>query len=204
MKKNIIIAAILLAYAGGFWLFYTKVIEPQPEKLISLRDELADKTRQYLSAQIISKNMENVNELIENNLVDNLSDSLAQSSSIPFLNYLTGTMDDLGIVLVSMRPASILRPDTKGQNKFIEQDYIEIPYDMTIIANYKQLGKLLEKMEESPRLIKVAHIQLLNPIEHSFNEDEVSGRPDQHRVNINIHTMTILKASYKDGSRKSI
>ena len=47
---------------------------------------------------IISKNLENVNVLIENNLVENISDSLAQAASIPFLNYITGLMDDLEIV----------------------------------------------------------------------------------------------------------
>jgi Tfp pilus assembly protein PilO len=204
MKKNLILAAILLVYAAGFWFYYTEVIEPQPARLVELKDELAQKTRQYLSAQIISKNLENVNELIENNLVDNLSDSLAQASSLPFLNYLTGVMDDLGILLVSMKPSSVMKWDQDKQGRLADHEYIEIPYDMSIIASYKQLGQFLEKLEKSPRLIKVARIQVLNPIDFSYYHGEISGRPDQHRVNLIIHTMTILKASFRGGSKQSI
>jgi Tfp pilus assembly protein PilO len=204
MKKNMILALALLVYAAGFWLFYTKVIEPQPRILYDLRDQLAEKTRQHLSAQIISKNLENVNELIENNLVENLSDSLAQSASIPFLNYLTSLMDDIGIVLISMKPAAVVRWDQTSETKLIDQDYIEIPYDMSIIASYEQIGKFLENLEKSPRLIKVARIQILNPTDFAYYEGEISGRPDQHRINLIIHTMTILKASFEGGSEQSI
>lgn len=200
MKKNLIIAAVLLAYVAGFYYYYQNVIEPQPRRLADLRDDLAEKRRQHLSAQIISKNLENVNELIGNNLVEDLSDSLAQASSIPFLNYITGLMDDLDIVLVSMKPSTITKWDEYSDEKLIDQDYIEIPYNMSILASYKQLGKFLEALERSPRLIKVARIQMLNPMDFAFYEGEVSGRPDQHRVNLIIHTLTILKASFKGGS----
>jgi hypothetical protein len=75
---------------------------------------------------------------------------------------------------------------------------------MSIIASYEQIGKLLEHLEKSPRLIKVARIQILNPVDFSYYEGEIAGHPDQHRVNLIIHTMTILKASFKSGSRQSI
>jgi Tfp pilus assembly protein PilO len=200
MKKNLIIALVLLAYAAGFWYYYQNVIEPQPRRLAELRDDLAEKRRQHLSAQIISKNLENVNELISNNLVENLSDSLAQASSIPFLNYLMRLMDDLDIVLISMKPSTITKWDDYNDKGVIDQDYIEIPYNMSILASYKQLGKFLEALERSPRLIKVARIQMLNPMDFAFYEGEITGRPDQHRANLIIHTMTILKASFKSGS----
>lgn len=201
MKKNLIIAIVLLAYLGGFYYYYNQVIEPQPGKLMELRDKLAEKRRQHLSAQIISKNLENVNILIENNLVENISDSLAQASSIPFLNYLTGLMDDLGIVLISMRPSTISRWDEYDADNPIDQEYIEIPYSMQLLASYKQLGSFLEALERSPRLIKVARVQILNPRDFAFYAGEVSGRPDQHKINLIVHTMTILKASYKGGSK---
>ncbi len=201
MKKNLIIAIVLLAYLGGFYYYYNQVIEPQPRKLNELRDKLAEKRRQHLSAQIISKNLENVNILLENNLVENISDSLAQAASIPFLNYLTGLMDDLGIVLISMRPSTISRWDEYTEGNPIDQEYIEIPYNMQILASYKQLGKFLENLERSPRLIKVARVQILNPRDFAFYDGEVSGRPDQHKINLIVHTMTILKASFKGGSK---
>ena len=202
MKKNIIITIALLVYVLAFWAFYTYYIEPQPAKLADLKGQLAEKRRQYLSAQIISKNLENVNDLIKNNLVENLSDSLAQASSIPFLNYLTGLIDDLDMVLISMRPASVLRWDQTTGGKLIDQEYIEIPYSMTLLASYKQLGKFLENLEKSQRLIKVARIQVINPVDFAYYAGEISGKPDQHRVEVVIHTLTILKESFKGGSQQ--
>jgi len=202
MKKNLIIAGILLAYVLGFWYYYKKVIEPQPGKLADLQAQLAEKTRKKLSAQILSRDLQNVNDLIQNNLVENLSDSLAQSASIPFLNYITGLMDDLEIILISMKPSEVMRWDQTTGSRPIDQEYIEIPYSMSILASYEQLGQFLEKLEKSQRLIKVARIQLSNPIDFAYYEGEISGKPDQHHITLVIHTMTILKASYNSGSEQ--
>ncbi|MCP4581408.1 MAG: hypothetical protein GY839_07295 [candidate division Zixibacteria bacterium] len=202
MKKNLFIIGFLLIFAAGYWYFFKTVIEPQPALLAELQTELAEKTRQFLSAQIISKDLQNVNDLIENNLVEDLSDSLAQSSSIPFLDYVTGLLDKHKIILISMKPANVIRWDEGMEGREIEQEYIEIPYGMTLLASYEQIGKLLEDLEKSQRLIKVARIQVLNPIDFAYYEGEISGRPDQHQVDLVIHTLTILKASFKGGSEQ--
>jgi len=199
MKKNLILIGCFLLYTLGFWAYYRNVIEPQPAKIVELRRQLAEKQRQLLSAQVISKNLRNVNELIRNNLVEDLSDSLAQEASIPFLNYLTSLMDKYSIILVSMKPLNIVRWDETAEKRLINQDYIEIPYTMTILASYKQFGKYLEELEKSPRLIKVTRIGLENPIDFAFYEGEVTGAPDQHKFELEIHTLTILKASFKGG-----
>jgi len=202
MKKNLIIAGILLVYVLGFWYYYKKVIEPQPLILADLQSQLAEKTRQKLSAQILTRDLQNVNDLIQNNLVENLSDSLAQSASIPFLNYITGLMDELKIVLISMKPSNVMRWDETTGARLINQEYIEIPYSMSILASYEELGEFLERLEKSQRLIKVARIQLANPIDFAYYEGQVSGKPDQHPINLVIHTLTILKASYSSGSEQ--
>lgn len=199
MKKNLILVGFLIVYILGFWVYYQNVIETQPSKIAELRIQLEEKQRQLLSAQVISKNLHNVNELIKNNLVEDLSDSLAQEASIPFLNYLTGLMDKLDIILISMKPLNIVRWDETKETRIINQDYIEIPYTMTILATYKQFGKYLEDLEKSPRLIKVTRIVLENPLDFAFYEGEVTGAPDQHKFELEIHTLTILKASFKSG-----
>jgi len=73
---------------------------------------------------------------------------------------------------------------------------------MTILASYKQLGKFLERLEKYPQLIKVARIQLENSLDATVYEGQIVGKPDQHRVNLEIHTMTILKASFKGGTEQ--
>jgi len=202
MKKNIILSGLLLIFILAFWAYYKKVIEPQPATIVMLQDKLAEKKRQLLSAQVISKNLQSVNDLIQFNLVEDLSDSLAQSASIPFLKYLTGLMDDLDIILISMKPLNIIQQDQFSETNLISQEYIEIPYSMDILASYKQFGKFLEEIEKNPRLIKVTRIQLENPPDVSVYAGEISGKPDQHKVNIEIQTLTILKASFKGGSEQ--
>ncbi len=203
MKKNIILSGLLLIFILAFWVYYKNVIERQPTTIVMLQDELAEKKRQLLSAQIISKNLQSVNDLIQFNLVEDLSDSLAQSASIPFLKYLTGIMDDLDIILISMKPLDIVKQDQYLETNFINQEYIEIPYSMDILASYQQFGKFLEEIEKNPRLIKVTRIQMENPLDVSVYATEISGKPDQHKINLEIQTLTILKASFKSGSEQS-
>jgi len=202
MKKNIILSGLLLIFILAFWVYYKNVIERQPTTIVMLQDKLAEKKRQLLSAQIISKNLQSVNDLIQFNLVENLSDSLAQSASIPFLKYLTGIMDDLDIILISMKPLDIVKQDQHSETNFINQEYIEIPYSMDILASYQQFGKFLEEIEKNPRLIKVTRIQMENPLDVSVYATEISGKPDQHKINLEIQTLTILKASFKGGSEQ--
>jgi len=202
MKKNLILSISLLLFILGFWVYYKQVIERQPALMVELQRQIAERKRQLLSAQVISKNLQNVNELIQNNLVSDLSDSLAQPASIQFLTYLTGLMDRLGIVLISMRPLEIVDWQQTSNVKLISQDYIEIPYSMEMLASYTQLGKFLEELEKYPRLINVTQIQLQNPIDAAFYEGEVSGKPDQHKVTLELHTLTILKASFESGTKQ--
>lgn len=202
MKKNLILSGLLLIFILGFWVYYKNIIEPQPTLIVELRDKLAEKKRQLLSAQVISKNLRNVNDLIQYNLVEDLSDSLAQSSSIPFLKYLTGLMDDLEIILITMNPLDLKKYDEYSDDLLVNQEYIEIPYNMTILASYNQFGKFLEELEKHPRLINVNSIQMSNPMDAAIYDDDVIGRPDQHKINLEIQTLTILKASFKGGSKQ--
>jgi hypothetical protein len=211
MKKNLIIGIVLLVYLVGFWLYYKNIIVKQPGVIVDLQTQLADKKRQLLSAQIISKNLQNVNDLIQNNLVSTPYDSLAKPANMEFLKYLTGLMDKYDIILVSMRPLDIIQA-TQNQNSNQQNIYqqnsgnaqvddklIQIPYSMSLLANYIEFGMFLQELEKSPRLIKVVRLSLDNPLDYSYFEDEVAGKPDQRKFNLDIHTMTIVKASYKGG-----
>lgn len=202
MKKNLILSVILLLFGIGFWYYYKNVIETQPAQIVSLQNEIAEKKRQLLSAQILSKDLQNVNDLIQHNLAQSLGDSLAQSASIPFLKYLTSLMDRLDIILVSMRPLNVISSTQAITERLVDQEYIEIPYTMTILASYKQLGNFLEELEKYPRLINVTEIQLDNALGNAAYEGDISSKPDQRKIEIEIQTITILKASFKGGSQQ--
>ncbi len=205
-KKNLIISAALLIYVAAFWLFYKNVIAKQPSQIESLQEQIAEKKRQLLSAQIISRDLQNVNELISNNMANDPSDSLARPADMGFLKYLTGLMDDLGIILVSVRPLGVVRSEglkdtlaAHDEQSIQRSDYIRTPYSMVIIASYTQFGQFLQELEKSARLIRVTRFQLENPIDMAYFEQDVTGKPEQHRINLDIETLTILKASYAGG-----
>jgi len=212
MKRNLIIGIILLVMLAGFWLFYDNILIKQPKIIANLQAEIADKQRQLLSAQIISRNLQNVNELIQNNLVNTPNDSLAKPANMAFLQYLTGLMDKYNIILLSIKPMEVIKREEQKVDQWTSsfdtpavdttRDFIETPYSLSILASYIQLGQFFQELEKSPRLIKIVRFQLENPMDLTFVADEVSGKSDQRRINIDLHTLTIVKASFKSGQNQ--
>lgn len=212
MKRNLIISIILLVLLAGFWLFYNNILIRQPKTIASLQTEISDKQRQLLSAQIISRNLQNVNELIQNNLVNSPDDSLAKPANMMFLQYLTGLMDKYDIILLSIKPMEVIKREQVKVDQWASsfdtpaadttRDFIETPYSISILASYIQLGQFFQELEKSPRLIKIVRFQLENPMDLTFVADEISGKSDQRRINIDLHTLTIVKASYKSGQNQ--
>ena len=78
-----------------------------------------------------------------------------------------------------------------------KQEYIEVPYELKIIASYEEFGKFLDILEKSPHLIQIASFSLSNDIERSSFLGEISGKPNQHPINLQISTLAIVKASYR-------
>ncbi|MEE8418230.1 MAG: hypothetical protein V3S06_06145 [candidate division Zixibacteria bacterium] len=198
MKTSLIIFLLMAIMLGGTYIFYDRVIVQQPRELESLLTQIEEKNKQLLAAQILAEKREGVTMLINNNLIESPSDSLAEKSSIPFLRYLTSTMDRLGIRLVSLTPQDVIGTDDPvmmSQNK-----YIEVPYEMKVIASYKEFGKFLDVLEKSAHLIKVNAFTISNNIEQSVFAQEIVGNPKQHPIQLQIGTLAILKASYRSES----
>ncbi len=198
MKTSLIIFLLMAILLGGTYFFYDRVIVRQPQELESLLTQIEEKNKQLLAAQILAEKREGVTMLIHNNLIESPSDSLAEKSSIPFLRYLTSTMDRLGIRLVSLTPREVIGTDdpvTMSQKK-----YIEVPYEMKVIASYKEFGKFLDVLEKSAHLIKVNAFTISNDIEQSVFAQEIVGNPKQHPIQLQIGTLAILKASYRSES----
>lgn len=195
----IVFVILLLALAGGYFYFDT-VIKRQPSEIASLQTQIDEKNKQLLAAQILGEKREAVTKLIQNNLVDNQGDSLAEKSSIPFLRYLTSTMDRFNIRLVSLTPLDVISPNDPMAP--VQQEYIEVPYEMKMIASYKEFGEFLDALEKSPHLIKVNSFEVTSDLDQSSYAEEIVGRPRQHPVQLHISTLAILKASSRSESGK--
>lgn len=198
MKTSLIIFLLMAIMLGGTYIFYDRVIVRQPRELESLLTQIEEKNKQLLAAQILAEKKEGVTMLIHSNLIESPSDSLAEKSSIPFLRYLTSTMDRLGIRLVSLTPQEVIGTDDPVMMS--QKKYIEVPYEMKVIASYKEFGRFLDVLEKSAHLIKVNAFTISNDIEQSVFAQEIVGKPKQHPIQLQIGTLAILKASYRSES----
>jgi hypothetical protein len=195
MRNNLIVLVLTLILLGGSLFYYQKDIVPQPDQIKRLNLKIEEKNKQLLAAQILAERRKGIIALIRNNLVNTPSDSLTEKSSISFLRYLTSTMDRLGIRLVALTPKDVIGTD--DTYTYEKKEYIEVPYEMKIIASYEEFGKFLDVLEKSPHLIKIVSFSLTNEMERSSFMGEISGRPNQHPINLQISTLAIVKASYR-------
>jgi len=195
MKENLVILIVLVVFLLGSYMYYDQVIVPQPQELRSLKEQIEEKNRQLLAAQILAEKREGVTQLIKNNLIQSLDDSLAEKASVPFLRYLTTTMDRIGIRLVALTPLDIIgMEDPTGLQ---QKEYIQVPYEVKILASYDELGRFLDILEKSPHLIKITNFTITNDLEQTSYAEEITGKPRQHPMSMQINTIAILKASYR-------
>jgi hypothetical protein len=195
MKNIIIVMVLTLVMLGGAFAYYQRDIAPLPDEIKRLNLEIEEKNKQLLAAQILAERREGITALIKNNLVENPSDSLTEKASISFLRYITATMDRLGIRLVALTPLDVIGKD--NTYTYEKKEYIEVPYELKVIASYEELGKFLDVLEKSPHLIRVASFNLSNDMDKSSFLGEITGRPNQHPINLQISTLAIVKASYR-------
>jgi hypothetical protein len=198
MKTSLIIFLLMVILLGGSYFYYDQVIVRQPREIESLLTQIEEKNKQLLAAQILAEKREGVAMLIHNNLIENPGDSLAEKASIPFLRYLTSTMDRLGIRLVSLTPQEVIGTDDPVTMS--QKEYLEVPYEMKVIASFEEFGKFLDVLEKSAHLIEVNAFVITNDIEQSAFAEEIVGRPRQHPIQLQISTLAILKASYRGES----
>lgn len=198
MKTSLFIFLSMIILLGGTYFYYDRVIVRQPQEIESLLAQIDEKNKQLLAAQVLAEKREGVTMLIHSNLVESPGDSLAEKASIPFLRYLTSTMDRLGIRLVSLTPREVIGTDDPVTMS--QKEYIEVPYEMKVIASYKEFGRFLDVLEKSAHLIKVNAFVLSNEIEQSVYAQEIVGKPRQHPIQLEISTLAILKASYRSES----
>ncbi len=198
MKENLIILVVFLVLLAGSYGFYKSVIVPQPDEIVLLQAQIEEKNKQLLAAQILAEKREGVTQLIRSNLIDNPQDSLTEKASVPFLRFLTETMDRLDIRLVALTPMDVIGiEDPTGLQ---QREYLQVPYELKVLASYDELGRFLDVLEKSPHLIKVAALAVSNEIDQSSYAEEIVGKPRQHSVSIQINTIAILKASFRSES----
>jgi Tfp pilus assembly protein PilO len=183
MKKNYFLFTMVLVFGLVIYLYYTFVYVEQPRKIRKLKGEIEVLNERLISAQIIARELDQVAKLIEQNLATSAKDSLAEDSSIPFLNYITNIMEELNIKLIKLDPGS----------KINMRDYIKSPYKMQIECTYEELGKFINRVEKSERLVTVEGFEIDNSIRKIKDIKDVRTKKNAHRMDLTISTLTLIK-----------
>ena len=136
----------------------------------------------YITAQILSQDLQHVYSLFENNLAINKNDIKNQEASIDFLKELTELTDNLGIITNKIHP----KPKQKSGKHTI------IPYNLEIRCDYEKLGKFLSELENNERLIIMNDFIFDNGLERVTNQGMLEKLPDQD-IEMTIATVTLNK-----------
>lgn len=173
-------SALILAAVLAAELFL--VARPRPVQIKLLHRQIKELQERLISAQITSRSLDQVQGLIQKNLAYSANDTLAQGGSLTFLNDLHRVLDNLRITVVTLQPKPV-----KKAGRFVET-----PYDLEILCDYKQFAELAEKMEKSPRLISITAFEMDNALEDYF-ADGSRGASGRCRIRMQITTLTLVR-----------
>lgn len=171
-----------LAFAAALAVLIYAVAAPRPVRIKLLHREIKTLQERLISAQITSRELDQVQSLIQKNLAYSAKDTLAQGGSLHFLMDLHRVLDNLRITVVALEP----RPVRKAGR------FIETPYDLEIICDYRQFADLADKMEKSPRLISISDFEMDNSLENYFAEGAPAGS-GRCRIRMQISTLTLVR-----------
>jgi Tfp pilus assembly protein PilO len=183
MKRNYILLALLVLFGGGAWAYQNWVYSTYPSTIRNLDRTIQLKDEKLISAQIINEELDLVANLIDKNLALSKSDSLADDASLPFMEDITTMIEDIGITLLKLEPGK----------KSARLDYVRTPYTLTIQSSYDQLGKFVNEMEKSDRLITVEQFEIDNAVRKSSAQVERFNDLSQKVMSIRVSTLTLIK-----------
>jgi Tfp pilus assembly protein PilO len=184
MKKNLILLLIALVFGGGFWLYHNMEYSKFPTRISTLERTLRSENEKLISAEILDQEMKLVSEMIEKNLAISAQDSLAEDASMPFLNYVTEVLQELGIKLITLEP----------KKRRSQVDYIKTPYAMAVECSYEKFGQLVTRLEKSERLITVESFTVDNGFRKASAIGQDKDRAQEDRLfEMEISTLTLIK-----------
>ncbi len=182
MKRNLVLLLLLALFGGGAWVYHKFVFAEYPSQIKQFDRDISLLDEKLISAQIIHSQMDLTANLIEKNLALSKSDSLAEDASLPFLEYITGILNNFEIKLMKLEPAK----------KSARLDYVRTPYTLTLEATFEELGKFINQLEKSERLITVEQFEVDNAVRKSGSMAE-KGNYKKHEMILRISTLTLIK-----------
>ena len=186
-NRNVILLIVTLLFISLNYILVSFFFTSKIDLIEELEEEQKIVNEKYITAQILSEELDNVYSVFEQNLASNKNDPKNKESNMLFLKDLTDILEKLEIKLIQIEPGGKKR---KGLLTLI-------PYTMELKCNYEEIGKLVTELEASNRLITVDEIIIKNGIEkikkNSNNQDAIN----DVKTILSINTVTLNKPKQK-------
>ena len=186
-NRNIILFIITLLFISLNYILVSFFFTSKIDLIEELEEEQKIVNEKFITAQILSEELDNVYSVFEQNLASNKNDPKNKESNMLFLKDLTDILEKLEIKLIQIEPGGKKK---KGLLTLI-------PYTMELKCNYEEIGKLVTELEASNRLITVDEIIIKNGIEkikkNSNNPDAIN----DVKTILSINTVTLNKPKQK-------
>ena len=183
MKRNIILLSVFLFFLIGSY-FQHSLMKNKFEKLLDLKAEQKKVNEKFISADLLSKNLNRVLDLFNENLALSASDSKNDEASMPFLDNLTDLFVKLGIEVLDIKP--VTKEKRGSKNTYI-------PYKLELRCTFQEFANLVNDLEKSDRLIVIDEFRFFS------NAQKLSKMKDpesvmNHKVSLVISAVTLNKA----------
>jgi len=174
MKKLIVAFILAFGFGAGFWYHYTFAYPKRPILLVAKADTLRSLNEKLISAEILARELDLVAKLIEQNLATSATDSLAEDANLTFMNYITDLLRQDKIEMIKLEPGK----------KVAKPDYVRTPYNLIIMASYREFGQFVNTIEKSERLITVEDFDIDNDVKKVAQRVKTGGRLDVRKYRL--------------------
>ncbi len=183
-SNEVILILILILVGVAYYSYDAFIYREKIDKIARLDKDIMRKNDQLIAAQILDQELSGVARLMQVNMATSTSDDLIKGTAVSFLKFLTRTLDEMKIDLLTINP----RPTRKAK----KDNYLSSAYSVGVYCNYKKFGKLLTEIEKSDRIIWVDSFQIKSNIDYLAGKDHSRGI-DKHVIEMELRTITLLK-----------
>ncbi len=183
MKRIIIVSSIFLLFLIGSY-FQHNLMEKKLDQIIDLEGQYKKTNEQFISADLLDKELNRVSELFKTNLALSADDIKNEEASIPFLDDLTNLFVELEIEVLDIKPGKKERRGTRNTY---------IPYELEMNCTFEQLANLINDLEKRERLIIVDEFTFASntkKLSRNKNNESILA----HRVSLTVSSVTLNKA----------
>ncbi|MDP8260669.1 MAG: type 4a pilus biogenesis protein PilO [Candidatus Gygaella obscura] len=178
-KVELILLSVLFLISTvlSFLLF-----QPQARKIMQSQENLKASTKDtsnLRTAQVELANLKKEIISIEEKLVSHEGKLFSQEDSQAFLNYINRISKFYNVRIQKINPLSQVKKEVKSLDKI----YLASPYRLSLTCSYHNLGKFLNKLEQSKdRFVRV----------DSLSVQADSSKTREHKVELGITIFSIM------------